>query len=141
MKKTESGFTLIELMIVVAIIGILASIAVPAYQNYVIRARVTEGLAMAGAVKAVVNENALTGIALSQAFVAPASTVNVSSITLTPANGYITITYTARAGGGTIVLRPQTGGVDLANGVFPTQGISWDCTTGSLAVIYRPSTC
>ena len=56
MKKIQQGFTLIELMIVVAIIGILAAIAIPAYQDYTIRAQVTEGLNLAGAVKAGVAE-------------------------------------------------------------------------------------
>ncbi len=56
MKKVQQGFTLIELMIVVAIIGILAAIAIPAYQDYTIRAQVSEGLNLAGAAKAAVSE-------------------------------------------------------------------------------------
>ncbi len=56
MKKVQQGFTLIELMIVVAIIGILAAIAIPAYQDYTIRAQVTEGLNLASAVKTGVAE-------------------------------------------------------------------------------------
>jgi type IV pilus assembly protein PilA len=57
MKNVQKGFTLIELMIVVAIIGILAAIAIPAYQDYTIRAQVTEGLNLAGAAKAAVAES------------------------------------------------------------------------------------
>ena len=56
MKKVQQGFTLIELMIVVAIIGILAAVAIPAYQDYTIRAKVTEGLSLAGAAKVAVAE-------------------------------------------------------------------------------------
>jgi type IV pilus assembly protein PilA len=57
MKAIQKGFTLIELMIVVAIIGILAAIAIPAYQDYTIRAQVTEGLNLAADLKAAVAEN------------------------------------------------------------------------------------
>ena len=59
MKKLQQGFTLIELMIVVAIIGILAAIAIPAYQDYTIRAQVSEGLNLAAAAKAAVSETFL----------------------------------------------------------------------------------
>ena len=56
MKRVQQGFTLIELMIVVAIIGILAAVALPAYQDYTVRSKVTEGLSLAGAAKTVVSE-------------------------------------------------------------------------------------
>ena len=59
MKRIQQGFTLIELMIVVAIIGILAAIALPAYQDYTIRARVSEGIMAAGGCKTAVAEYAL----------------------------------------------------------------------------------
>src|SRR3954447_1060902 len=99
MKNDQNGFTLIELMIVVAIIGILAAVALPAYQDYTVRAKVTEGLSLAGSAKGTVAENAATAAsALDLGWTAPGATANVSSVVIAPTTGAITITYTAKAG-------------------------------------------
>ncbi|KTD65650.1 pilin [Legionella spiritensis] len=132
----QRGFTLIELMIVVAIVGILAAIAIPAYQDYTIRARVTEGLNLASSAKLAVSETAITNNALpatqaATGYVSPAATANVTSIAIA-ANGVITITYTAAAGGGTITMAPTL----QANG-----DVTWDCTGGTLLDKYRPASC
>ena len=139
----QQGFTLIELMIVVAIVGILAAIAIPAYQDYTVRARVSEGLSLASAAKTTVAENAASGVAFNLGWTAPDATSNVSSVALDGTNGQITVTYTAAAGGGTLIMIPTygNGATALASGTIPTDAIEWGCSTGTLAAKYRPANC
>ncbi len=135
MSKIQQGFTLIELMIVVAIIGILAAVALPAYQDYTVRARVSEGLIQAGAVKNLVVENYTTDTAttaLCAGFTAPAATTNLASQTCADATGIIVTTMTATAGAAVATMTPT----------FPVaagQQIEWACT--GTPVKYMPASC
>ncbi|HRQ57961.1 MAG TPA: pilin [Azoarcus taiwanensis] len=140
MKKVQQGFTLIELMIVVAIVGILAAVALPAYQDYTVRARVTEGLSLASAARTAVAENAAAGVALANGWTAPQATPDVTSVAV-GADGLITVTYTARAGGGTLFLRPTAASGALVAGAIPSGAIQWTCTGGTLQQKYRPANC
>ena len=130
------GFTLVELLIVFAIIAILVMFAFPAYLDYTIRTRVADGLHYADGAKVAVSETTLSNNTLpatqaATGFVSPPATDNVASITV-GANGTITITYTAIAGGGTVILTPT---------LVPDQDLTWDCTGGTMLPKYRPGSC
>lgn len=144
MKKVQQGFTLIELMIVVAIIGILAAIAIPAYQDYTIRAQVSEGLQLSGGAKVSVTEyfqdRGTFPSGNAEAGIADAGDIQgnyVASVAIGAANGQIVVTYGNQAnaaltdGPDTIILQATTVG----------GSVRWTCTGGTVAPEHRPSSC
>ena len=137
----QKGFTLIELMIVVAIIGILAAIALPAYTDYTVRSRVSEGLVMASSAKVLVTENAASGVSdLAQGLPTFTATKNVSSLAVNSTNGVITVTMEAAAKSVVLYLTPTVNGSALTGGTVPDTNVEWKCTTTSNKK-YVPSEC
>ncbi len=136
MQMAQKGFTLIELMIVVAIIGILAAVALPAYQDYTVRAKVTEGISLAAAAKTAVSENAANGAAFASGWNPPAATKNVASVAIDATNGFITITYDSSIDSGkNLVIFPVDGSTATGTALTGTTSSSTVPTNGSITWI------
>ena len=153
MKNVQKGFTLIELMIVVAIIGILAAIAIPAYQDYTIRSKVTELVNAAGVCKTGVAEYYQSkGVMPANVGDAGCSTVGTanSAAPAVAAGGIITVAaagalntqLTANASGVNLVYNPICGGAACAPDGSSGALTEWNCITGTTVTKkYLPAQC
>ncbi|MBT8090997.1 MAG: pilin [Gammaproteobacteria bacterium] len=140
--KKQQGFTLIELMIVVAIIGILAAIAIPAYQDYTIRAQVSEGLSLASGAKAAVAETQMDVGTLpadnGAAGISPAADIKGKYVTtVTVTNGLISVAY---GGPDAHSLLPATS-ILLLSPTTNTGSVEWSCSSTTIDNKHLPASC
>ena len=143
MKRVQQGFTLIELMIVVAIIGILAAVALPAYQDYTVRAKVSELLLASSAPKTSVAEwfqtkSVMPPSATSAGFDVSANTSYVSGITYSATSTVAIITVAGKNLGGST----PSGTITLTGtGDTGTGKVGWVCARGTMEAKYLPASC
>ena len=146
MKKVQQGFTLIELMIVVAIIGILAAIAIPAYQDYTVRAQVSEGLNLGGGAKTAVTEyyqdrgawpvnNDQAGLDGTPTNIKGKYVLSVT-VTAAPPNGVVTVVY------GLDAHATLLAGKSITLKSFDAGGsVTWECRSANLPDKHLPASC
>ena len=131
MKNTK-GFTLIELMIVIAIIGILSAIALPAYKNYTSQAKVNEPVAIVKDAQMQIELDRIEGNQYGLSFVQPKAMKWTKSIAIDKTTGVITVEYADKDVKGTMLYTPT----------FEATGhTSWDCTGGTISQNFRPNNC
>lgn len=142
MKQLQKGFTLIELMIVVAIIGILAAVAIPAYQDYIARSQVSEAISLTAGGKTPLSEYyADKGVWPTTASDVMGTTSGkyVSGISITTGagiSGDLALTATMQTSGVNSAISGSTLILSTADG-----GKSWSCTGGTITAKYKPASC